>query len=141
MNMADDYVSRAGDVLRQARQSFEMANWPLAISRSEETIELSLKAILRSLGESYKREHDISAELMRPEVYRLLPAWFQENVARFRMISTIMFQLRQLARYGEETLQVPASRIFTRDEASVYVHDAEEVYLACRRLIGEIRTK
>ena len=55
--MAREYVRRAEATLEEARRTFEKGDNPLTVRRSQEAVELSLKAALRFLGIEYPREH------------------------------------------------------------------------------------
>jgi len=62
--MAREYVRRAEATLEEARRTFEKGDNPLTVRRSQEAVELSLKAVLRFLGIEYPREHDVRDELL-----------------------------------------------------------------------------
>jgi HEPN domain-containing protein len=61
--MAGDYIKRAGRCLREATSAFTEGDYPITVRRSQECVELSLKAVLRGLGIEYPREHEVSGAL------------------------------------------------------------------------------
>ncbi|GEM_PF-6028579 len=61
-----------------------------------------------------------------------------ERLARFRLVSAVFSVLHLPSRYGDETLNTPASLLFTRLEANAYLSNAEEVLEACDQLLKEL---
>ncbi len=49
-DVALDYIRRASRTLGEARKAFDSMDHPLTMRRSQETLELSLKAVLTSLA-------------------------------------------------------------------------------------------
>ena len=132
--MALDYLNRAEKVLEEARKAAKGGVYSLAIRRAQESVELSLKAILRYLAIEYPREHDISDVLLRVKETRPLPDWFKERIGFMASVSSDLARKRGPAFYGEEVTLTPASKLFTREEGLRAVGDAEEVFKLCKRL-------
>ena len=97
--MAESYIGIARDCLDQARMSFERGNYPLSVRRAQECVELSLKAVLRSIAVEYPREHDVSRAL--ETVKEKFPDWFSCKIPEF-MISRDLSKKRGPAMYGYE---------------------------------------
>lgn len=133
--MAESYIGIARDCLDQARMSFERGNYPLSVRRAQECVELSLKAVLRSIAVEYPREHDVSRAL--ETVKEKFPDWFSCKIPEF-MISRDLSKKRGPAMYGYEAELRPASDIFSREDAEEALAATEEVLEACNRLIKEI---
>ena len=136
--MARDYLDRAGALVLQSRQLYERADWALCIARAAEAVEFSLKAAIRGVGGGHKLSHDVSGDLLNQDNYQRFPSWFQEQTARFSLISKILSELYPRARYGLEVLDAPPSQLFMAHEAEAYLKNAEEVYYACSRLLAEM---
>ena len=133
--MAESYIGIARDCLDQARMSFERGNYPLSVRRAQECVELSLKAVLRSIAIEYPREHDVSRALeMLKEKF---PDWFSFKIPEFIRISRDLSKKRGPAMYGYEAELRPASDIFSRGDAEEALAAMEEVFAACNRLIEE----
>ena len=59
--MARDYLLRAGRCLREAETALSEGDPPAAIRRSQEALELAVKALLRSLTIEYPRAHEATS--------------------------------------------------------------------------------
>jgi HEPN domain-containing protein len=57
--MARDYIYRANRCLREAEIAISESDFAGAIRRSQEALELAVKAVLRSMAIEYPREHDV----------------------------------------------------------------------------------
>lgn len=49
----------ANDILREVENYLRIKNWNQTVRRSQEVVELSLKAVLKIIGIEYPKEHDI----------------------------------------------------------------------------------
>ena len=70
------YIKNTRDCL------FEKVSHPLSVRGAQECAELSLKAVLRSSGIEYPREHVVSKALDN-EVTKKLPNWFFAKIQKF----------------------------------------------------------
>lgn len=137
--MAESYIRTARDCLEQAHISFERGNYPLSVRRSQECIELSLKAALRGIGLEYPREHDVSDALEM--VKEKFPAWFSSRLPKFVEISKALSKKRGPAMYGYEFELKPASAIFKKEDGEEALSSAEIVFQACEKLLDEMWRK
>jgi len=135
--LAFDYIERAEITFEEARNAAQNEVYSLAIRRSQETVELSLKAALRYLAIEYPREHDVSNVLLQLKETRQLPNWFEERIDFMANASSNLARKRGPAFYGEERTFTPASQIFTEEESLRALRDAEEVLEICKRLIKQ----
>jgi HEPN domain-containing protein len=132
--MAENYIRIAANCLKQARSSLKAKDCALAVRRAQECVEMSLKAILRSMGVEYPKEHDVSKAL---EVSRgKFPDWFSAKIPKFMEISKDLSKKRGPAMYGYESEMKPSSDIFDEEDANSAISSAKEVFEACRKLIG-----
>ncbi|MEM2924750.1 MAG: HEPN domain-containing protein [Methanocellales archaeon] len=134
--MALDYIKRAGRFLKECISAFEDGDYPVAVRRAQECVELSLKAALRSIGVEYPREHDVSKAL--EVVGDKFPEWFSVKIPRFMEISRDLSKKRGLAMYGYEVEFKPASKIFDRGDGENAIACAREVFESCEKLIKMI---
>jgi hypothetical protein len=58
--LAEECLHRTERYLREARNAYAEGDFPTAIRRNQESVELSVKAALRLLGIEYPRKHDVS---------------------------------------------------------------------------------
>lgn len=134
--MAESYIRTARDCLDQAHSSFKKENYPLSVRRSQECIELSLKAALRSIGLEYPREHDVSDALEM--VKEKFPNWFSSKLPKFVEISKELSKKRGPAMYGYELELKPASEIFKKEDAEETLLSTKSVLQACEKLLDEM---
>jgi glycosyltransferase involved in cell wall biosynthesis/HEPN domain-containing protein len=59
IEMAEDYIERAKRYIREAERAFLEGDFPTTVRRSQEALELGVKAVLRYLAIEYPREHDV----------------------------------------------------------------------------------
>jgi len=133
--MALEYLGRASRTLGEARNAFKVKDYPLAVRRSQEAVELSLKAVLRFLAVEYPREHDVRDVLLEVASSRELPEWFMDEVEFMAAVSSDLARKRGPAFYGDEGALRPPSSLFTRADASNALRDAERVHENSEKLI------
>lgn len=138
-DVSQDFLDRAYASLREAEDCSKRFDWPLCALRSAECVEFSLKAILRAVVGDYKREHDVSGDLIN--AYDKFPEWFRAKVPRISLISRLFTHLSLPAKYGDELLKVSPKDIFERPESQAYLAVAKQVYFDCNRLFHEIKNR
>lgn len=132
-SMAIDYIKRAKRCLKETKDAFEEEDYPITIRRAQECVELSLKAVLRFIAIEYPRDHDVSNAL---EIAKdKFPDWFSTKITDYMRISRDLSKKRGPAIYGYEAQLIPASDIFTRNDANEALMSAEDVYGSCVLLI------
>lgn len=134
--MTFDYIRRAKSCFRESKAAFDEEDYPMTVRRSQECVELSLKAVLRGIAIEYPREHDVSKALEM--VKGKVPDWFSSKIPEFMEISKDLSKKRGPALYGYESELKPASDIFNIKDAKEALASAEEVFNACNKLINEI---
>lgn len=83
--MTFDYIRRAKSCFRESKAAFDEEDYPMTVRRSQECVELSLKAVLRGVAIEYPREHDVgkALEIVKGKV----PNWFSSNIPKFIEVS------------------------------------------------------
>ena len=135
--LALDYLSRAEMTLEEAKNAIKNEVYSLAIRRSQETVEFSLKAALRYLAIEYPRDHDVGDILLRVKETRQLPIWFEERIEFMASVSSDLARKRGPAFYGDERTLTPAYQLFTKEEGLRAPREAEELFKICKRLIKQ----
>jgi len=135
--LAEEYLRRAERYLREARNAYAEGDFPTAIRRSQESVELSVKAALRLLGIEYPRKHDVSDVLDQIVGLEALPGYFREAVPFLQEVVRRLAMVRGIAMYGDEETLTPPSRIFKGEDALRSVEEAERVLDLCRRLFND----
>ena len=134
--MTFDYIRRAKSCFRESKTALDEGDHPMTVRRAQECVELSLKAVLRSVAIEYPREHDVgrALEMVKGKV----PNWFSSNIPEFTEVSRDLSKKRGPALYGYEAELKPASEIFNIKDAKEALASAEEIFNACNKLINEI---
>jgi len=132
-----DYLDRACILLGEAEDACKRWDWALCVLRSAESVEFSLKAILKLVAGSHRREHDVSGDLIN--AFDKFPEWFKAKVPRISVVSRTLTSLSIPARYGDEMLDVSAKNLFGQDEAETYMKIAKQIYFDCDRLFYEMK--
>ena len=124
------YASRSKIQLREASSHFARYRYPECVICAQDSIELGLKAIFEFLGENYSYDHDVFARDVNRLLRRLsqrLPQYTQQ-LSRAALISNRWANVaRSMARYGQQALRVPGSRVIRRPDAESAKNDAEEI--------------
>lgn len=102
LDLARDYVHRAGVRLRALDVLFEAASWADVVRESQEVVELALKGLLRACAIDPPRVHDVS-EVLLAERERL-PSALADEVDTLAEGSRQLRRDRELAFYGAEDL-------------------------------------
>lgn len=138
-HVSRDYLARARILMGEAEEACKKWDWALSILRSAECVEFSLKAIVRLVASSHKREHDVSGDLAN--AFNKFPEWFKAKVPRMNVVSRTLTSLSIPAKYGDEMLNVSSKNLFERAEAEAYMTIARQVYNDCNRLFHEMTYK
>lgn len=133
--MARSYLATAEHSLKQAKLACEDGMWHLAVRRSQESVEMALKGILRLAGLEAPRRHDFGPLLREHRKY--FPQWFQEQIDRLAHISRQLCKEREASLYGEEEEALPPERIFSKFDAEEALKSASFVLEVCARLLEE----
>jgi HEPN domain-containing protein len=120
-DLARDYLTRAEIRLRALAVLYDAASWADVVRESQEIVELALKGLLRSVGVSPPRVHDVSDVLIAER--DRLPAALLPHVDRMVSVSRRMRRDRELAFYGAEDLT--PSGFYSEDDARTARADAE----------------
>lgn len=136
--MAEDYLKRAGRCLQEAESAFRENDYPMAIRRSQECIELSIKGVLRALSIEFPREHDMSDVLVKVAWKEIgSPNWFTARVEDLAKIMREITPKRGPAMYGFEKEMKPASAIFSQEDGMKATEDARFVFETCKKFLQE----
>ena len=127
-------MRRARRCLMDAENAFNDSDYPMAV-RSQECVEMSLKAVLRAFGIEYPKKHDVSDAL---DLIENFPEWFSSKLHAVKEISRDLAKKRGPAMYGYELELKPAFELFDEDDAVKAINSAKEVFELCNRLIFEI---
>ncbi|MDW8044709.1 MAG: HEPN domain-containing protein [Nitrososphaerota archaeon] len=134
VRMAEDFIKRSERFLKEASLALSEDDYATCVRRSQECVEMSLKAVLRLLAIEYPLKHDVSEVILKLDHYPL-PDWFKEHLPYLAETSRVLAKLRGPAMYGSEDELRPASDLFTKADAESAYKDAEKVFRLCSRII------
>lgn len=128
LDLAADYLRRAGARLRALDVLFEEQSWADVVRESQEIVELALKGLLRAFGIEPPRIHDV-ADVLLAERERL-PKALLPKLERLAAASRALRRDRELAFYGAEDL-TPST--FYREADAVQARDSAREVVAVVR--------
>ena len=134
--MAENYLRDAKSILAEAKAARMGRLHHRAIRLSQESFELTLKAVLRSIGIEYPKEHEVSDALR--ENMAKLPRWFQSHVAYLEEASAWLAEKRGPSMYGDEIAGIPASRLFTSNDSRKAVEYSSQAQRFGKKLLREM---
>jgi len=134
--MAENYLRDAQSILIEAKAAQRRRLSHRAVRLSQESFELSLKGILRSIGIEYPKEHEVSDALK--ENPAKFPQWFQSRAAYLEEGSVWLSEKRGPSMYGDEIAGKPASQLFTLADSKKALEYANEAVKIGKRLSREL---
>ena len=126
-------LKRAKTILEEAKMLFERKAWNLVVRRSQESVELALKAVLIWAGTDVPKLHDVSRPLR--ENMDKFPNWFHKLIPRLTSISRSLRAEREMSFYGDEESGTPPEMLYFEEDALEALKKAEFVLESSRRLI------
>ncbi len=136
--MAADYLKRSLSCLEEARAALSKEDYPLCVRRSQESLEMAAKSLLRALAIEYPRSHDVGPVLL--SVKDRLPEDLMINVEELASLVSELAAIRGPAMYGYEGKGIPASKVVTESYArEVYEKVSIHVTNIAKYLIPIIR--
>jgi len=138
--MGRDYLKRAERCGSEAENALQDGDYPMAVRRSQECIELVVKGILRAAAIEFPREHDVSDVFLGTAWASLgAPGWFVQRVPELARIMREITPKRGPAMYGFEREMKPAKDIFSAEDGGRAVGDAKSALETGRRFFQEWR--
>ncbi len=127
-DLAHDYFRRAEVRLRALDVLHDGESWADVVRESQEIVELTLKALLRSIGVDPPRVHDVSGVLLAESAR--VPEALTPNLETLADASRQLRRDRELAFYGAEDLT--PSDFYTRQ-------DADQARASARRTVELVK--
>ena len=133
--MAKDFLKRARARLIDAEAALKRGDYPETVRYSQECVELSLKACLRTVGIEYPKVHDVGG-ILRFYTHKF-PEWMQDQIESLAEASRDLAEKRAPSMYGLEALGKTASDLFGFDEAKDALEKAKKTYKVASKFINE----
>ena len=127
--IARSHLRQARLILAEAERYRRDAVWHLAVRRSQESVELALKGLLRAVGLEVPHVHDVSAVLV--EHAGRLPAAVAPHLDRLVSASRRLRREREVSFCGDEEIGAAPDRLYTAADAEQAVGDARFVVDLC----------
>ena len=126
-------LRHARTVLAEAERMAAAGDHALAVRRSQEAVELTAKALLRSAGVEVPHVHDVGPALRRNRA-RFGPA-VKPEIDRLARISRRLARERTTAFYGEEESGASPEELYDVEDAHQAAADARWAVELCARSI------
>lgn len=132
-DMARSYLQQAEQILLEAKGLNRRGAWNLVVRRSQEVVELALKAALRDVGIEALKTHDVGQLLMGHQ--EKFPASFRRQIERLAAVSRRLRMERELSFYGDEETGASPQELYNREDATGYLKEASYVLDQCVALL------
>jgi HEPN domain-containing protein len=132
--MARSYLAQAAYRLGEVERAIRDAQHAIAVRRSQEAVELALKAALRAAGVEPPHWHDVGEVLLAGA--SRLPLELREVVGDLARISADLRQDREQAFYGDEAAGRGPDEIYDEADARRAQGDASFVVERVGRALG-----
>lgn len=133
--MAKDYLRRARSRLIDAEAALKRGDYPETVRYSQECVELTLKACLRTVGLEYPKVHDVGDILKISR--NKLPEWLRKEVDTLAEISRELSEKRAPSMYGIEALGKTPSQLFNKKDGEEALQKAKYVHKIASKFIEE----
>jgi hypothetical protein len=127
--MGENYIDHAREIFEEGDDQFQKKRWADAISSFQETIEFCAKAAFYFVGQDYPKDHRLSENEFE-RLRKSLPSDLQRMpIGRLYLMMEFWSQVRNLAKYGSQTLKVPPKDLFWDSaEATLAKKHAKHAY-------------
>ena len=130
--MSEGLLAQAGEILVEAQELHRRGVWSLVVRRSQEVVELALKAALRAGGVEVPKIHDVGTTLKGHQAR--FPEHFRKEIDRLASISRRLRHERETSFYGDEETDAPPQRLYSEEDAHSALAEARDVFDLCRTL-------
>ncbi|HCU23537.1 MAG TPA: DNA-binding protein, partial [Deltaproteobacteria bacterium] len=134
-DIARGWLRQAKNIFEEARQNFQKQLWHLVVRRCQESVEMSLKALLAWIGLEIPRIHDVGFLLKKNK--DRFPETIRDKVDQIQSISRHLKKERETSFYGDEELMLPPDVLYNSEDAKTALTEAEFIYQLAKVEIGE----
>lgn len=131
--MAESYLAQAEEILQEVERAYRRGVWNLVVRRSQEVVELALKAALRAVGVEVPHIHDVG--IILKDHREKFPELFRQEIDRIASISRRLRREREVSFYGDEQIGAPPQQLYVEADARMALEDAHYVLEHCRKLV------
>ncbi len=122
-------ISESGELLKEAKRTFQNSLYNLTVRRSQETVELALKGLLIILGVEYPKIHDVGTvfyEQTKAKGIRIE----EKDLEKIKLISSQLAKEREASFYMEKD--------YIKEEAEEAKEGAEFVFSQINNLVKSV---
>jgi len=124
IDVAKNMIKEAGDCLEEAERAYSKLSYNLSVRRAQETVELSMKGILRLIGIEYPKKHDVG------DVFIEQMMKYSQDIDVLEKISEISLRLTK-----EREASFYMERLYSEATAREAVDGALFVYEYAKKLL------
>ncbi len=128
--MAGSHLAQSEEIWKEAESLLHRGVWNLVVRRSQEAVELALKAALRSVGVEVPRLHDVG--VLVKEQSGKFPGAFTRDIDKIASISRRLRREREISFYGDDEMDVPPEQIYAELDAREALEEARFVLERCK---------
>jgi HEPN domain-containing protein len=132
--LAKNYINSTKGCLEEAELAWQRRDYPRVVRRSQEALELGIKAILRLFAIEYPKHHDISDSI--PFIIEKIPKEEKDLIDKARPLIEELAKKRGLAMYGLEREGILPDRLFNKDYAEKIFNQVKEIVQSCNRIFN-----
>ena len=124
-DLAIAYFEDALYSYKEALDAFKNNLYHRVIRRCQESVELSLKALLRYIGVEYPKSHDVS-----PLLYKFkdkIPENMREYLDFISKLSMELAMDRGPSFYGDENRRLPPKKLYSREYAEAKLNETKKL--------------
>jgi len=133
-DLARAYLASAAPILDEARRFADRGLHHLAVRRSQEVVELALKAVLRRAGIEVPRVHDVGGVLR--DKAEVLPEPLRAELDRLVSVSRGLRRERETSFYGDDETGLFGTALYCADDAQGALADAAWVLGLCEAAVS-----
>lgn len=115
----------------------ENKDFAFCIRLSQEAVELSIKAMLRTLSIEYSKTHD-PGKILEANKDRL-PEWLRQELNNITYASRWLRAEREPSMYGDEIEGIPPNKLYNEDYCVKALEVAKHVFKLAEKLLNEIK--
>ncbi len=127
--MAQGLFRQAKSRYRTMNEAFQNEDYSYTIRTAQECVELCLKALLISVGIDPPKWHDVGAILL--EHISRFSSISKEVIDEMAFISRNLRGDREKSMYGDDILQLPPDRLYSKFDAKMAKNWTEKVFSTC----------
>jgi HEPN domain-containing protein len=138
---ADSFLKRAYNKIREAESHLKQFQYSESVSASQESTELSLKALYLDCGLNFAKTHDLKEEEFLKVLKHVPKGSEHYNYPRLFLLGRFWASFYLFSKYGSDHFKVGADKLFKKGEADLALEHARECYSGCSALHSRLKSE